>query len=173
VRPTSALALACALACTLASASTAAQAFEVRSTQPDFTIRVPQLPAIALAPPSPAPAGAARTLAGQDATYAVELMLTTADAASTRTCAATFIRALVGRPGMPNRDHIYRAPLDVDTFLVLYIHGEPARLHAHILSAAAGTHCIELHVSRARRAGEDDDAWRRSFAGSHVRAAPR
>lgn len=56
------------------------------------------------------------------------------------------------------------------TFLVLYLlDGQKGQvLHAHLLSAAASTHCIEAHFSRAKRAGEDEDDWRRSFAGSSI-----
>jgi hypothetical protein len=76
---------------------------------------------------------------------------------------------------MPDRDSIYRAPLDENTFLVLYILGEARnrQLHAHLLAAASTTHCIEAHISRALREGEDEDNWRRSFDGARIRDAQR
>jgi hypothetical protein len=104
----------------------------------------------------------------------VSIVVTTAGTeVSPRTCAGSLLRTLVARPGMPDRDSIYRAPLDQDTFLVLYILGSPParRLHAHLLSSASAKHCVEFHASRPERPGEDVDEWRKSFIGSRVRAA--
>lgn len=91
--------------------------------------------------------------------------------ASTRLCAGAFLRTLVRQPGMPDRDSIYRAPLDADTFLVLYILQADGRrtLHGHLLAAAAGTHCIDAHFSRPMAPGEDEDTWRAGFAGAAIR----
>ena len=72
---------------------------------------------------------------------------------------------------MPDRDSIYRAPLDASTFLVLYIFEQRGKkvLHAHLLSAAAGTHCIEAHFSRDEVLGEDEDKWRTTFDDARIR----
>jgi len=76
---------------------------------------------------------------------------------------------------MPDRDNIYRTALDANTFLVLYILAEQGeqQLHAHLLSSASATRCIEMHFSRARRGGEDEDGWRQSFVGAHIQDARR
>lgn len=160
----------------LLTSGAGAGAFELVVNGPDFTIVVPRLPAIALQPlKAPAPPGA-QTLSGGDGTYEISLLVAPAEReTSTRACAGAFLRALTARPGMPARDNIYRAALDAETFLVLYILAtpKPERLHAHLLSSANATHCVELHVSRAMRDGEDEDAWRRSFQGSHIEARRR
>lgn len=154
----------------LAFAGHAAGAFEVALKEPVLTLAVPALPAMTLDIQASPPAGATLAMAGSGAGYSVTLRLTPSPAdASPRTCAGSFLRALVARPGMPSRDNIYRAPLDEATFLVIYRLGdEPARmLHAHLLSSAAGPRCVEAHFARAATAGEDEDNWRKTFAGAH------
>jgi len=149
-------------------------AFDASVTDPDFTIRVPALPAIPLAAQA-APARASKLLAGSDGTHAVAVVIEPASKdIGTRECAGTFLRALVQRPGMPSRDNIYRAPLNERTFLVIYIlDGKPKQvLHAHLL-AAASAHCVDAHFSRDLRSGEDTDDWRKAFAGAAIEARPR
>jgi hypothetical protein len=168
--------IAPAIAAALLAAAAGAQGFELVVSGPDFTIVVPRLPAIRLQPLKEPAAPGTQTLSGGDGTYEISLLVEpTERETSTRACAGAFLRALTARPGMPARDNIYRAPLDAETFLVLYILGAPKaeRLHAHLLSSANATHCVELHVSKALRDGEDEDVWRRSFQGSHVEARRR
>lgn len=146
-------------------------AFEWKAENPDFTVTVPNLPSVRLEAQTLSDANVSSAMAGVDETYKITLLVTKAEKeTSTRACAGSFLRSLVARPGMPDRDNIYRTALDQNTFLVLYILVEPGgqQLHAHLLSSANATHCIEVHFSRARRGGEDEDAWRQTFAGSRV-----
>jgi hypothetical protein len=160
------------MACLLATP--AAQAFEQAFSAPGFVLSVPKLPAIVLAAPQPSADGREQVHEGHDATLQVDVHVAPAagpaGAASTRACASPFLRELVQRPGMPDRDAIYRAPFDADTFLVLYIREQAGQrlLHAHVLSATAGTHCIDAHFSRAYRGDDDVEAWRLSFSGARV-----
>ena len=153
---------------------TEAGAFELKAANPEFTVSIPNLPAIRLEKRPSMNTDASIEMFGEDAIYRIGLRVTKAPKqTSARECAGSFLRTLVARPGMPDRDSIYRAPLDPNTFLVLYILGEPGRrqLHAHLLSSASATHCIEAHVSRELREGEDEDGWRRSFAGARIQDA--
>ena len=116
------------------------------------------------------------TARGQDTTYVVEIRATASDSAtSTRACVGASLRELVARPNMPARDNIYRAPFDSNTFLVLYVMELDGKklLHAHLLSAAGGTHCIDAHFSRSLVTGEDVDDWRTVFTGATVSEKPR
>lgn len=147
-----------------------AAAFEASFPEPGFTLSVPALPAIALTEQA-ASARAARQFAGGDGTYAVALSVEPAHRSiTTRECAGSLLRTLSARPGMPARDNIYRAPLNERTFLVIYVLNGQAGpvLHAHLLASAASSHCIEAHFSRAKRAGEDEEDWRKSFLDSNV-----
>ena len=164
-------ALLLATASTLA-VSAGASAFELKAASPDFTISVPNLPAIRLDAQATANPDISSEMAGEDGTYKFTLLVTKVPKeTTTRICAGSFLRSLVARRGMPDKDNIYRAPLDENTFLVLYILGEGGRrqLHAHLLSAASTTHCIEAHISRGLRDGEDEDSWRGSFSGARIR----
>jgi len=153
-----------------------ASAFELKAQNPDFTVTVPNLPSVGLKAQATSDSNVSSAMAGADGTYKITLLVTKAEReATTRTCAGTFLRSLVARPETPDRDNIYRTALDENTFLVLYILVEQGgqQLHAHLLSSANGTHCVEMHFSRARRGGEDEDGWRQSFAGSHVQETRR
>lgn len=160
----------------LAATTTAAGAFEHAFELPAFVVSVPGIPSIPLAPRAATASPGARVALGHDATFTVEITASeSSQAGSTRACAGTFLRELVKRPDMPDRDSIYRAPFDASTFLVLYIverQGVKA-LHAHLLSAAAGTHCVDAHFSRVMGATEDVDRWRTTFTGARIREGRR
>ena len=149
-------------------------AFEQSFDAPAFVVSVPRLPSIALAAPSASQGGGVLTARGQDATYVVEIIAAASAGASTpRACAGTLLRELTARPHVPDRDNIYRAPVDPNTFLVLYLMELDGKrsLHAHLLSAAGSTHCIDAHFSRALPVGEDMDNWRTIFDGATVRTS--
>ncbi len=160
----------------LVTMNVAANAFELTVSDPDFTVTVPNLPSIRLLAQIPATPDVTRAMAGEDGTYQVSLLVRRAERETTaRACAGSFVRSLVAKPGMPDRDNIYRAALDEDTFLALYILGGPEtrRLHAHLVSSVNASNCIEVHFSKALGAGEDEDNWRKSFVGSHVESLHR
>jgi len=145
-------------------------AFEAKVTEPAFTITVPALPDISLQQPASAAQSSPR-LVGDDGTYKVAVILAAMPkAVSARECAGSGLRSILSRPGMPNRDSIYRAPLSASTFLVIYVisGGAQPMLHAHLLAAPAGTHCTEVHFSRPQRPGEDVDDWRKTFSGASI-----
>jgi hypothetical protein len=151
-------------------------AFEQAFAVPPFVVAVPRLPTIAVGVPVPSQGGNVLTARGQDTTYVVEISATASgNATSTRACVGASLRELVARPNMPGRDSIYRAPFDSNTFLVLYVMelGGIKQLHAHLLSAAGGTHCIDAHFSRGLVTGEDIDGWRTTFTGATVSETPR
>ncbi len=150
-------------------------AFEAKVTDPDFTVAVPSLPDISLQQQPQASASSPRLL-GDDGTYKVAIIVTTTEKpVSARECAGSGLRTILSRPSMPSRDSIYRAPLSAKTFLVLYVLSEGAQpvLHAHLLAAASGTHCTEVHFSRPQRSGEDVDEWRNTFSGARIDEAAR
>ena len=171
MRPALVLAIAC-----LFVMYGSADALELKAENPDFTVNVPNLPSVRLERQTTSDSNVSTVLAGTDGTYKITLLTTRAQKEiTTRECAGAFLRSLLARAGMPDRDNVYRTALDEDTFLVLYILVEPEgqQLHAHLLSSANATHCVEMHVSRARVENEEQDGWRQSFAGSHVQESVR
>lgn len=155
-----------------AAAAPGAAAFGLQAADPAFVIDVPGLPEVPLQRRAAGTAGdAAPGYAGQAGGLDVTVELTAGrEGVSTRECAGRFLRALVARPGMPDAEGLYRAPLGPQTFLVIYLRddGPVRRLHAHLLAAAAGGRCVEAHFQRPARPDEDDDAWRQSFTGARI-----
>jgi hypothetical protein len=153
-------------------APTASLAFEQAFEAPPFVVSVPRVPNLRIAVAPGRGDSTSVHAQGRDAVFAVEITAeASAQAGSSRTCASMFLRELVKRPNMPDRDSIYRAPLDASTFLVLYIFEQKGTkvFNAHLLSAAAGTHCINAHFSREAAVDEDEDTWRTTFKDARIR----
>ncbi|HET9645658.1 MAG TPA: hypothetical protein VFP68_20405 [Burkholderiaceae bacterium] len=148
-----------------------AAALEVKVPAPDFTVNVPSLPVIEMRQQPGQAAGSAPRMVGNDGTYKVEVSLSDAKKPITpRECAGSGLKAIMAQPGMPDRDNVYRAPLNPKTFLVIYLlpDGTQHMLHAHLLSSAGPTHCTDAHISRPARNGEDYDEWRKAFADARI-----
>lgn len=155
----------------------AAWPFEQAFEAPAFVVSVPGAPPMQFTSEAPQRKAAdALHASARNGALKVEVAAEpSASAGSTRTCAGAFLRDLVKRPGMPDRDNIYRSPFDASTFLVLYIIDTAGQrvLHAHLLGAAAGTHCIDAHFTKAMGTAEDEDTWRTTFNGARIRAVTR
>lgn len=145
-----------ALACGLMALALPASAYEQTFPDPGVVVSVPAL----------------KGTAGLQVELHAQAL---PEADSTRVCAGRFLRELVKRPDMPDRDRIYRAPLDPANFLVLYILESGGRkvLHAHLLGTLPGSHCLDVHFSQAMQAEDETEAWRQSFAGASLRPSPR
>jgi len=149
----------------------AAGAFELGLRDPDLNLSVPGVPAIAMHEQPASGGNAKRVLTGNDDTFSVDVELSRhPNEMSPRTCAGTILRAVVSQPGMPNRDSIYRAPLDAMTFLVIYVlsQGQQAKFHAHLISSAGASHCVNAHFTRVAKAGQDVDDWRTTFTSARI-----
>ena len=159
----------------LLGAQASVSAFEFSLREPAFSLSVPGVPDIALGEEAvSADASGRRVLAGKDEIYAVDIELSRQSGEmSPRICATVMLRSIMDRPGAPPRASVYRAPLDVNTFLVIYAlgEGEQARLHAHLISSAGSDHCANAHFARAAKPGEDVDAWRSSFTSARIGSA--
>lgn len=161
-----------------AIATAPAAAFELALPEHAIVITVPAVPGIAVQPlPATAakPAAALR-LAGTDGAYRFDVALfDQGKPVSARECAGVRLRAIVSQPGMPDRDHVYRAPLSASTFLVVYAIGRGVQRdwHAHLIAAAGTAHCADAHFTRPARAGEDGDEWRLTFTNARIDAAAR
>jgi hypothetical protein len=156
-----------------ATVPAAAGAFDLNLPDPAVSLTVPGIPAIALQ--EQAGSSGKRVLAGQDDTFSVDVELTRQSGdMSPRVCAGTILRAVVAQPGMPSRDNVYRAPLSDTTFLVIYVIGEGQRLrlHAHLISSAGASHCINAHFVRVAKSGQDVDDWRTTFSSARI-SSPR
>ena len=135
-------------------------AFEVAS--PNFKVTVPGIPQLKMeVHPRNASQPHLRFL-GSDGPYAVSVFTPAAAAGMTPLeCASATARTLGARPGVPPPAEVYKTRLNSNTFLAFYVStsGGTVQMHAHLLSAAGGTHCIEVHATKISVEDEDLAAW--------------
>lgn len=163
-----------ALAAALIAVSTppaGAEEFVFAVTTPGFKVTIPNLPPLRLEPhPMQATHPHLRYL-GAQGTYTVSVITARAAAGmGALECASAILRTLDERPNVPPAAKLYRTRLDEHTYAVLYAAHLPGflQLNAHFLSAAGGTHCIEVHVSKIAASPEDLDPWFRSFGKAKI-----
>lgn len=134
-----------------ASLSCLADEFVYEVASPRFKLIIPGAPQLKMeVHPRNATQPHLRYL-GADGDFTVSVFTPTAASGMTPLeCAAATVRALTGRPGVPPPADVYKARLNATTFIAAYTvpHGGTVQLHAHLLSAAGGTHCIEVHTTR-------------------------
>jgi hypothetical protein len=81
-------------------------------------------------------------------------------------CAISEFKKLAGIPGVPGGDKVYKARIDSNTFIAIYVIPGPADasvLQAHLVSAAGGTHCVQVHISKAASSKGEVEPWFRGF----------
>ncbi len=145
-----------------ASLSCRADDFVYEVASPRFKVIIPGVPQLKMEiHPRNATQPHLRYL-GVDGDVTVSVFTPTAAAGMTPLeCAAATVRALAGRPGVPPPAEVYKARLNATTFIAAYTvpHGGTVQLHAHLLSAAGGTHCIEVHTTRTMLVEEELAFW--------------
>jgi len=164
-------ALFCALAALLASLPGLAADFAFEVDGPKFRVTLPGIPPMKMAThPLNASQPHLRYL-GSDGPYTVSVITPTAAAGmSALECASATVRTMAARPGVPPSAEMYKARLDDNTYVAIYaaeIEGI-VQLHAHVLSAAGGTHCVEVHASRMSASPEDLEPWVKGFDGARI-----
>jgi len=135
-------------------------AFDVAS--PKFRVTIPGIPQMKMAlHPRNATQPHLRYL-GSEGPYTVAIFTPAAAAGMTPLeCAGATVRTLAARPGVPPPAQVYKARLNDKTFVAIYAAQQVmgVQLHAHLLSAAGGTHCIEVHATWASLADDDLATW--------------
>lgn len=151
----------------------AASGFTLEVKSPDVTVTLPDfIPSMKMAPH---PMRMTRThlrLLGHDGPYTVSVITPTADKGmGPRECAAATTSSLAGRPGVPPLKEVVKGRLNERTYIAMYGSRLPdgVQLHAHLFSAA-GTHCIEVHVSKVASPDEDFDPWFKGWGKASIDA---
>jgi hypothetical protein len=145
--------------------------FSLDMDQPPFRVQIPSIPAIKMSAHPMQAKGAHLRLHGVQEPYAVSVLTPTADAGmSAADCAGTLTRLLPKRPGVPAQDKIRKGRIDANTFIALYASPLPGavQMHAHLFSAAGGTHCVEVHATKVATSEEDAERWFRGFANAKI-----
>ncbi len=144
-------------------------AFDVQ--EPPFRVSIPRLPVMHMADHPFKSTQPHLRLLGSKEPYSVSILTPTADAGMRPVdCASSTVNSLVRRPGVPSQDRIYKAKLDSNTYIAMYVTPMSGfvQLHAHLLSAAGGTHCVEVHASMVSKSKEDVEPWFKSFADARI-----
>jgi len=144
--------------------------FEIE--EPRVVITIPSLPQIDMDDHPVRAKGAHLRYFGSSEGYVVSIMTPTADAGmSPLECASSILGSLGDRPGVPARSEIYNARINDRTFIAIYVsRGDGVmQLNAHLVSAAAGTHCIEVHASRLATSPDDVKVWRNGFGAADIK----
>lgn len=145
-----------------ASLSCRAEGFAFEVASPKFKVTIPGIPQMKMeVHPKNASQPQLRFLGSEDP-YTVAVFTPAAVAGMTPLeCASAITRSLAARPGTPPSSQILKARLDGSTFVAIYAAplGGGVQLHAHILSAVGGTHCVEVHATRISIEEDDLSSW--------------
>ena len=161
----STLALAASLSCRAAG-------FDFEATAPKFRVTLPAIPQMKMAVHPKNAAQPQFRYQGAEPPFTVSIFTPAAAAGMTpRECASATLRSMAGRPGVPPPAQLYKAQLDDTTFVVIYASTFVAgvQLHAHVLSAAGGAHCVEVHVTKASMLAEDLATWIDEFEKARIK----
>jgi len=160
-----------ALALALAAAPAAAEEFAFAVTAPAFKVTIPNLPPLEMKPHPMAQTHPHLRFLGTKGAYTVSVITARAAAGMTALeCAGAILRSLSERPNVPPAAELHRARLDDHTYAVMYAAQLPGflQLNAHLLSAAAGTHCIEVHAAKIATSLEDIDPWFKALGEARI-----
>jgi len=143
--------------------------FEVQS--PKFKVTLPNVPPMKMeAHPMQASQPHLRFL-GSNGPYTVSVITPAAAAGMTALeCAVSTLRTLGARPGVPQPSQMHKTRVNDNTFVAMYAAplAGVVRLNAHVLSAAGGTHCIEVHASMLSTSEDEMAPWFEGFATANI-----
>jgi hypothetical protein len=157
----------------LASPGAGAQAFEFNATAPEFAVTIPGIPPISMGPHPMQGTHPHLRYMGSQGAYTVSIITPGAERGMTALqCAGATVRSLAARPNVPPSDQFYKARLDDNTFVAIYAAQMPGflQLHAHLLSAAGGAHCVEVHVSKIATSTDEVAPWFGGFGEARISA---
>lgn len=157
--------------CVALGAQAHADDFVFSVTAPDFKVTLPGIPRMQMdVHPMHAEHPQLRYL-GTDGAYTVAIMTPTAQKGmNPLECASATLGTIVKRAGAPAREEMVRAKLNERTYVAIY--GTPLptalQLSAHLMSAAGGTHCVEVHVTKVSTSQDDIDSWVKRFDNADI-----
>jgi hypothetical protein len=164
------IALGAALAVS-SGARAGADEFVFEVAAPHFKITIPNFPPLHMGP-HPLQGGHPHLrYMGSDGPYSLSIVTpTSAPGMTALECASATVRTLSSRPGAPPAHEIFKARLDENTFVAIYSDRATGflQLHAHFLSAAGGTHCIEVHASKIATSEDDIAPWFEGFRKARI-----
>ncbi len=162
-----------AAAALVASMPGRAEDFVFEVAVPKFRVTLPNIPAMDMQThPLNAKQPHLRYL-GSQGPYTVSIITPAAAAGMTPLeCASATVRSMATRPGFPPPKEVFKARLNDHTYAAMYAVslGGAVQLNAHFLSAAGGTHCVEVHASKMSTSPEDVTPWFKGFDQASIDA---
>jgi hypothetical protein len=139
-----------------------AESFLLEVDAPKFRITMPGIPQIRMeVHPQNASQPHLRYLGSAEPYTVAVFTPAAAEGMTPLECSSALARALAGRAGTPPSSQVLKTRLDHNTFVAIY--AAPlafgVRLNAHLLSAAGGRHCIEVHLTKISIDEEDLASW--------------
>jgi hypothetical protein len=140
-------------------------AFTFSFDNPSTKIEIPELPQVKMEiHPLSAQKPHLRYM-GSGSGYKLSVITPTADAGMTAIeCARTQTDDIIEKNGLQEGDYKLFKASDNHTFSLFY--AKPinefkgyAQLGGHLFSAAEGTHCVEVHISRITNSKQEIDSW--------------
>lgn len=145
-----------------ASLSCRAEGFRFEVDSPKFKIAIPGISQLRMeVHPQNASQPHSRFL-GSAEPYTVAIFTPiAAEGMTPLECAGAVARTLAARPGTPPPSQVLKTRLDSNTFVAIYAVslGMGVQLHAHLMSAAGGRYCIEVHATKISIDEEDLASW--------------
>ncbi|MEK6243865.1 MAG: hypothetical protein AABM33_05120 [Pseudomonadota bacterium] len=144
------------------SLSCRAEDFVFEVAAPKFKVTIPSIPQMRMDIHPKNPSQPHLRFLGSEEPYTIAVFTPAAAAGMTPLeCASAIIRSLAARPGTPPSSQVFKARLNDNTFVAIYAAplGAGVQLHAHFLSAAGGTHCIEVHATKISILEDDLASW--------------
>lgn len=171
---TRALLILAAVLIQFASPSCRAEGFVFEVGSPKFRITIPGIPQMKMdVHPMKASQPHLRFL-GSLEPYTVAVFTPAAVPGMTPLeCASAITRTLAARAGTPPSSQVIKARLGDKTFVVVYaamLAGGGVQMHAHILSSAGGTHCVEVHATRVSIDEDDLASWATDIEKASIEA---
>ncbi len=145
--------------------------FVAEVSAPNFKILLPNIPEFKLQKHPSNAANPHMKLLGSQGPYTISVLAPTADKGMTANdCASALIQSFSKRPGLPPAESIYKARINSNTFIAIYVlkNDKLRLLNAHIMSAAGGTHCVEVHVAKETAVKEDVEPWFKAFGDANI-----
>jgi hypothetical protein len=145
-----------------ASLSCGAEDFAFEVDSPRFRIAIPGIPQLKMAVHAKYASQPHLRYLGSAEPYTVAVFTpAAADGMTPLECAGAIARTLAARSGTPPSSQVLRTRLDNNTFVVIYAAplAPGVQLSAHLLSAAGGRYCVEVHVTKISIDEEDLSSW--------------
>jgi hypothetical protein len=146
--------------------------FSFELSDPRVRISVPELPAIQMGPHPLAKAKPHLRVMGSAPPYNLSILTPTADAGMTaEKCANSAANWAIKQYGLSKGSYRLLNPKGSDTYSMYFplrLAPGKVQLHAYLFTAYAGSHCIEVHVTKFPASESEIGDWLKGFPGARI-----